>query len=73
MTLNGSSDNAKVPATKYAWTLTAPTASKATLSAADKSTVKFTPDVSGIYKVDLAVSNDAGAGKVASIQIHAGE
>ena len=67
VTLNGSSDNAKVPATKHAWTLTAPTASKATLSAADQSTVKFTPDVPGIYKVDLAVSNDAGAGKVASI------
>jgi len=73
VTLQGASDNPKVPATKYSWTLTAPTASKSTLSAADQPVVKFTPDVSGIYKVDLTVSNDAGSGNIASVEIHAGE
>jgi hypothetical protein len=73
VTLQGSSDDPKVTVTKYAWTLTAPTASKSTLSATDQATVKFTPDVSGIYKIDLITSNGAGAGTTASVQIHAGE
>ena len=73
VTLQGASTDPKVPAGKYAWTLTAPAESKTALSATDQATVKFTPDVSGIYKVDLTVSNDAGSGKIASVQIHAGE
>jgi hypothetical protein len=73
VTLGGASTDPAVPATKYAWTLTAPPGSKAVLSASDQATVKFTPDVSGIYKADLTVSNSAGSGAIDSVQIHAGQ
>jgi len=73
VTLQGAATDPKVPVTKYAWTLTKPAESKATLTATDKPVVKFTPDVSGIYKVDLILTNDAGSSTMASVQIHAGE
>ena len=73
VTLQGAATDPKVPVTKYAWTLTKPAESKATLTATDKPVVKFTPDVSGIYKVDLVLTNDAGSSPMASVQIHAGE
>lgn len=59
-------------ATKYAWTLTVPTASKATLDKKDAQVAKFTPDVVGFYKLDLVASNAAGSSPMASVQIHAG-
>ncbi len=71
--LEGSATDPKTPVTKYAWTLTKPSNSKATLSTNNEPTVKFTPDVSGVYKVDLVLSNDAGASPMASEQIRAGE
>ncbi|MGE5619203.1 MAG: multiheme c-type cytochrome [Sphingomonadaceae bacterium] len=73
VTLTGSATDPKVSVTKYAWTLTKPKASKAELSTNNEPTVKFTPDVSGVYKVDLVLSNEAGAGPMASVQIRAGE
>ena len=71
--LQAISENRSVPVTKYAWTLTPPANSKAKLSSNSEQEVRFTPDVSGIYKVDLVMSNDAGSGPMASVQIHAGE
>ncbi len=73
VTLQGAAPDAKVTVTKYAWTLTKPADSKSALTSNNEATVKFTPDVSGIYKVDLVLSNDAGSSPMASIQIHAGE
>ncbi|HEX9015701.1 MAG TPA: multiheme c-type cytochrome [Chloroflexota bacterium] len=71
--LKGSAEDPKVQVSKFAWSITTPTASKVKLDATDKAQVKFTPDVSGIYKVDLTVSSAAGSGEIASVQIHAGE
>ncbi|HEX9014963.1 MAG TPA: multiheme c-type cytochrome [Chloroflexota bacterium] len=73
VTLSGAAVDPKTPVTKYAWTLTAAAGSAAKLTATDKPTVKFTPDVSGIYKVDVVLSNDGGSSQTASVQIHAGE
>lgn len=73
VTLQGAATDAKVTVTKYAWTLTKPADSKSALTSNNEATVKFTPDVSGIYKVDLVLSNDAGSSPMASVQIHAGE
>ncbi len=72
VTLSGSPADPKSPVTKYAWTLTSPDGSKAKLDATDKPTVKFTPDLSGVYKVDVVLSNDGGSSPMASVQIHAG-
>ncbi|MHB1161367.1 MAG: cytochrome c3 family protein [Chloroflexota bacterium] len=71
--LSGSATDPKVSVTKYAWTLTKPRESRAALSTNNEPTVKFTPDVSGVYKVDLVLSNDAGSSPMASVQIRAGE
>jgi len=73
VTLQGLTTDPAVKVTKYAWTLTKPTASKAALTSDNEATVKFTPDVPGVYKVDLVLSNDAGSSPMASVQIHAGE
>lgn len=59
-------------ATSYAWTLTGPSASKAKLAKNNTATVSFTPDVVGVYKLDLVASNAAGASPMASVQIYAG-
>jgi predicted CxxxxCH...CXXCH cytochrome family protein len=64
--------DAKNPAKKIAWTLTAPTDSKAKLLAPDKAATEFSPDVVGIYKVDVVLSNDAGSSPMQSVQIHVG-
>jgi len=70
--LGASVADAKNPTKKFAWTLTAPTASKATLKdPAATAVTEFTPDVAGWYKVDLVASNDGGNGPMASVQIHA--
>jgi len=71
VTLSASTAEKTGPARSYAWTLTAPTASKAKLSASDQPTVKFTPDVPGYYKVDLVVRNELGESPMASVQIRA--
>ncbi len=73
VTLQGSASDPKASVSKYAWTLTKPGGSKSVLTSNNEPTVKFTPDVSGVYKVDLVLSNDAGSSPVASVQIHAGE
>ena len=59
-------------ATKFAWTLTGPSASKAALDQKDAASTTFTPDVVGVYKLDLVASNAAGSSPMASVQIHAG-
>lgn len=63
--------DAKNPAKKFAWTLTAPTGSKSALKDPAAANTEFTPDVVGMYKVDVVPSNDAGAGALSSVQIHA--
>ncbi|MHB1161265.1 MAG: multiheme c-type cytochrome [Chloroflexota bacterium] len=73
VTLQGAATDPKVSVTKYAWTLTKPSESKAALSTSNEPLVKFTPDVSGMYKVDLVLTNEAGASPMASVQIRAGE
>ncbi len=73
VTLNGSAADPKASVTKYAWTLTKPGDSKAVLAPNNEPTVKFTPDVTGVYKIDLVLSNDTGSSPMASVQIHAGE
>ncbi len=73
VTLEGSATDPRIKVTKYTWTLTTPTGSKAKLTAANEPTVKFTPDLSGVYKVDLIVASDAGASPMDSVQIRAGE
>ena len=70
--LRGAAVDSTNPAKVFAWTLTAPGGSKATLSKADAAETRFTPDLPGAYKVDLAVSNDAGKSPTASVQIRAG-
>src|SRR5512133_562761 len=71
--LQGSAVDPKAQVTKFAWTLSGPTASKSKLDATDQAKVKFTPDVAGIYKVDLIVTTAGGTSELASVQIHAGE
>ncbi len=61
----------KNPAKKFAWTLTAPAGSKAALKDPAAAATEFTPDVVGVYKVDVIASNDAGNGPMASVQLHA--
>ena len=72
VTLKGSATDPKAPVTRYAWTLSAPSGSKAALTSNNEAVVKFTPDIPGSYQVDLVVSNDAGSSPPASIQIRAG-
>ncbi|MCL5025838.1 MAG: hypothetical protein M1531_05000 [Chloroflexi bacterium] len=72
VTLKGDTTDPKGPAKTYAWTLTKPSASKADLNKKDAQIVKFTPDVPGMYKVDLVVGNDAGKSKMEAVQIRAG-
>lgn len=71
--LQANAGDATVPVTKITWALAGPTASKSALDARDQEAARFTPDVPGIYKVDLTLANDAGSGKMASLQIRAGE
>lgn len=68
--LSASVADPKNPAKKFAWTLTKPSESKAALKDPAAQTTEFTPDVPGYYKVDVVASNDAGAGPMASVQIH---
>ncbi len=70
--VNASMADAKNPAKKFTWTLTAPVSSKAALKDAAAADTEFTPDVPGIYKVDVVASNDGGNGPMASVQINAG-
>ena len=72
VTLKGAAQDPQAPAKKYTWTLSAPSKSKAALDKKDAELVKFTPDVPGVYKVDLVVANDAGNSPMASVQIRAG-
>ncbi len=72
VTLMGVATN-NVAVTKYTWTLSKPSNSQATLAPNNEPKVKFTPDVSGVYKVDLVLANEAGSSPMASVQIRAGE
>ncbi|MBI5876089.1 MAG: hypothetical protein HZB53_00440 [Chloroflexi bacterium] len=63
--------DAKFPVTKTAWTLTAPPGSKAALKDPAAANTEFTPDVVGIYRVNVTLTNAGGASPVASVQIHA--
>ncbi len=62
----------KNPAKKFAWTLAGPVGTKATVKDPAAADTEFTPDVAGIYKVDVVASNDGGSGPMASVQINAG-
>jgi hypothetical protein len=62
----------RVPVTRTAWTLTVPPGSQAKLKEATAPKTEFTPDVVGIYKVDLILQNAAGASPMASVKISAG-
>ena len=72
VTLKATVEDPKVPVKTYAWTFSGPNASKSALNKKDGDTVKFTPDVAGIYKIDVVATNEGGASPMASIQIHAG-
>lgn len=63
--------DAKNPITKIAWTLTAPAGSKAKLTKPDAAATEFTPDLVGMYKVDVVLTNAGGNSPMASVQIHA--
>ena len=70
--LKASATDAKLKISKIAWTLTAPSDSKAAIKAADKAETEFTPDVVGIYKIDVVLTGDGGASPMASTKLHAG-
>jgi predicted CxxxxCH...CXXCH cytochrome family protein len=71
--LNAGVADSKNPASKFAWTLTAPAGSKAALKdPAASGTTEFTPDVVGFYRVSVVASNDAGS-STAAVQVHADE
>lgn len=69
--VSASVPDAKNPAKKYTWTLTAPVGSKAALKDPSAAATEFTPDLAGWYKVDVVAANDAGNGPMDSVQIHA--
>lgn len=54
-----------IPLNGYAWSLTPPAGSSATLAGASSSSASFLPDIPGIYRVDLTVSQSDPAGTVA--------
>lgn len=62
----------KNPAKKYAWTLTGPSGTKAAFKDPAAAVAEFTPDLVGMYKIDVVASNDAGRSPMASVWIHAG-
>ena len=70
--LKASATDAKLKISKIAWTLTTPPGSKAAIKAADKAETEFTPDVVGIYKIDVVLTGDGGASPMASTKLHAG-
>ncbi len=63
--------DAKFPVTKTSWTLTAPAGSKAAIKDPTASKTEFTPDVVGMYRVNVTLANAGGNSPVASVQIHA--
>ena len=63
--------DAKNPSKKWAWTLSVPSGSKATLAFTNTVTTKFTPDIAGVYRVTLAAGNDAGTAATLGVQVHA--
>jgi hypothetical protein len=63
--------DAKNPSKTWAWVLTVPPGSKATLAFTNTVTTKFTPDVPGVYRVTLVASNPAGAAAMQGVQVHA--
>ena len=58
--------------TKYTWTLTGPEGSQAAFGEEITATAVFTPDVVGIYKIDVVLTGEGGASPMASVKIHAG-
>lgn len=73
VTIQGVPEDAKSATAKYQWTLSKPNASSAILGDATTGAVWFTPDVSGIYKIDLVATNASGSSPMASVQVQAGE
>src|SRR2546428_497456 len=59
VTLGATVSNGHSPYT-YAWTLTAPAGSTATLSSATDPAPTFTPDIAGSYQLDLTVTDSSG-------------
>src|SRR5207245_2803059 len=58
VTLGATVSNGHSPYT-YAWTLTAPAGSTATLSSATDPAPTFTPDIAGSYQLDLTVTDSS--------------
>ncbi len=58
--------------TAYDWTLNAPAGSAATLNDATTRWPHFTPDVPGLYELELADAAE-GAGNPATLEVYAGE
>jgi hypothetical protein len=63
----------KNPPAKVAWTLLVPPGSKTTLGNAAAPATKFTPDVSGVYRVQVAVTDAKGVVVNDAVQIYAGK
>jgi len=59
VTLGATVSNGHSPYT-YAWALTAPSGSTATLSSATDPAPTFTPDIAGSYQLDLTVTDSSG-------------
>src|SRR5207245_2553068 len=66
VTLGATVSNGHSPYT-YAWALTAPSGSTATLSSATDPGPTFTPDIAGSYQLDLTVT-DSSSGKANATQ-----
>jgi hypothetical protein len=71
VSFQGIDKDAKNPTKKWAWALTSPKGSKATLAFTNTVTTKFTPDIPGMYRVTLVASNDAGSAEMQGVQVHA--
>ncbi len=62
----------KNPPTKVAWTLTSPPGSKAAIAKSDAAATEFTPDVSGVYRLQVALTDAKGTVVNDALQIYAG-
>ncbi len=64
--------DSKNPPAKVAWTLMSPPGSKAAIAKADAAATEFTPDVSGVYRLQVAVTDAKGTVANDAVQIYAG-
>ncbi len=62
----------KNPPAKIVWSLMSPSGSKAAIAKADAAATEFTPDLSGVYRLQVAVTDAKGVVKNDAIQVYAG-